>query len=306
LTSFALYEAYGTRPYEWSDGVTGDPDRQKANTKEEETDLGLLNEGMRYRDLETGTFLTRDPIGYADGPNVYCYVHCNPITSFDPLGLSVKVKTKRKLFDRKTKVTTIVIKGVLVDETRSKSRRLKMKQIRKRMERAIESGLEGSDGDREWKCKVELRVIDSLNDAKPEDHIYSITENLGEGKAAADATGRVDELGGMLILIRPLNIPVDPDTHDISAYGKHTIIGETLHSLGLAHSIEELETLKAKGMSQEEIDKRKDYYIDKKLPEDNAMRHQPGDSGTKVEGYQVEKIQENYDKGRLNKVNEEW
>ena len=51
LTSFALYEAYGTRPYEWGD----DPDRQKANTKEEESDLGLLNEGMRFRDLETGT-----------------------------------------------------------------------------------------------------------------------------------------------------------------------------------------------------------------------------------------------------------
>ncbi len=83
LTSFALYEAYGTRPYEWGD----DPDRQKANTKEEESDLGLLNEGMRYRDLETGTFLTRDPIGYADGPNVYCYVHCNPITRFDAWGL---------------------------------------------------------------------------------------------------------------------------------------------------------------------------------------------------------------------------
>ncbi len=82
-TSFALYEAYGTRPYEWGD----DPDRQKANTKEEEKDLGLLNEGMRFRDLETGVFLTRDPIGYGDGPNVYCYVHCNPITHFDALGL---------------------------------------------------------------------------------------------------------------------------------------------------------------------------------------------------------------------------
>jgi len=40
-----------------------------------------------YRDLETGTFLTRDPIGYGDGPNLYCYVHCNPITSFDAWGL---------------------------------------------------------------------------------------------------------------------------------------------------------------------------------------------------------------------------
>jgi RHS repeat-associated protein len=86
LTSFALYEAYGTRPSEYEWGT--DPDRQKANTKEEETDLGLLNEGMRYRDLETGTFTTRDPIGYADGPNAYCYVHCNPITQFDAFGLS--------------------------------------------------------------------------------------------------------------------------------------------------------------------------------------------------------------------------
>ncbi len=83
LTSFALYEAYGTRPYEWGD----DPDPQKANTKEEESDLGLLNEGMRFRDLEMGVFLTRDPIGFGDGPNVYCYVHCNPITKFDAFGL---------------------------------------------------------------------------------------------------------------------------------------------------------------------------------------------------------------------------
>ncbi len=94
LTSFALYEAYGTRPYEWPADGSGDPDRFKANTKEEEKDLGLLNEGFRYRDLETGTFLTRDPIGYADGPNIYCYVHCNPITYFDAYGLeTARIRT---------------------------------------------------------------------------------------------------------------------------------------------------------------------------------------------------------------------
>ncbi len=49
--------------------------------------VGLSPMANAYRDLETGTFLTRDPIGYADGPNVYCYVHCNPITKFDALGL---------------------------------------------------------------------------------------------------------------------------------------------------------------------------------------------------------------------------
>lgn len=89
---FALYEAYGRRPYEWGD----DPDRFKANTKQEEKSLGLLCERHRYRDLETGTFLCRDPIGYEDGPNIYCYVHCNPITHFDPLGL----ETVRAKFER--------------------------------------------------------------------------------------------------------------------------------------------------------------------------------------------------------------
>ena len=88
LTFYAVYEAYGTRPFEWTKpGTSGNPDRQYANTKDEETDLGLLNEGMRYRDLYTGTFLTRDPIGYADGPNIYCYVHNNPVTRFDTKGL---------------------------------------------------------------------------------------------------------------------------------------------------------------------------------------------------------------------------
>lgn len=49
--------------------------------------VAVLPASHAYRDLEAGTFLTRDPIGYSDGPNVYCYVHCNPITHFDAFGL---------------------------------------------------------------------------------------------------------------------------------------------------------------------------------------------------------------------------
>ncbi len=61
---------------------------QPSSTHLPETEF-IRGEGMRFRDLETGTFLTRDPIGYGGGPNVYCYVHCNPINAFDPLGLTV-------------------------------------------------------------------------------------------------------------------------------------------------------------------------------------------------------------------------
>jgi RHS repeat-associated protein len=82
LTWTASYEAYGKRPVETGSNV----DRQRGNTKEEDP-TGLLNEGFRYRDLETGTWLSRDPAGFVDGPNLYAYVRQNPWTFWDPLGL---------------------------------------------------------------------------------------------------------------------------------------------------------------------------------------------------------------------------
>ena len=92
LTYFARYNAYGTRFHE----VGATHDRQRGNTKDEETPLGLSFQGMRPLGLEHGVWLTPDPIGYGDGPNRYCYVHCNPITKFDPLGLTTKVSTGGK------------------------------------------------------------------------------------------------------------------------------------------------------------------------------------------------------------------
>ena len=82
LTWTASYEAYGKRTKE-----TGtNQDKQRANSKDEDP-TGLLNEGFRYRDIETGVWLSRDPAGFVDGPNLYAYVRQNPWTKFDPLGL---------------------------------------------------------------------------------------------------------------------------------------------------------------------------------------------------------------------------
>jgi len=82
----AAYEAYGTKIEQ---GVN--VERQRANTKDEDP-TGLLNEGLRYRDLEAGVFISRDPAGFVDGPNVYTYVKQNPWSGFDPLGLRVNEK----------------------------------------------------------------------------------------------------------------------------------------------------------------------------------------------------------------------
>jgi RHS repeat-associated protein len=87
LTYQAAYEAFGTHTAEA--GAT--QDRQKANSKDEDP-TGLLNEGFRYRNLETDVFISRDPLGMVDCPNLYTYVNQNPWTHLDADGLSIWTK----------------------------------------------------------------------------------------------------------------------------------------------------------------------------------------------------------------------
>lgn len=89
LTWTASYEAYGKRTKETGENA----DKQRANTKDEDP-TGLLNEGFRYRDLETGVWLSRDPAGFVDGPNLYAYVMQNPWTHWDPEGLRIPENQK--------------------------------------------------------------------------------------------------------------------------------------------------------------------------------------------------------------------
>jgi RHS repeat-associated protein len=97
LTWTASYEAYGKRTKETGTNA----DKQRANSKDEDP-TGLLNEGFRYRDIETGVWLSRDPAGFVDGPNLYAYVMQNPWTHWDPDGLEI-AKNGRDVDDKTKK-----------------------------------------------------------------------------------------------------------------------------------------------------------------------------------------------------------
>jgi hypothetical protein len=45
-------------------------------------------QGHRYYDPSTGTWLTRDPIGYAGGINLYAFCGNNPVNFADPWGFA--------------------------------------------------------------------------------------------------------------------------------------------------------------------------------------------------------------------------
>jgi RHS repeat-associated protein len=55
--------------------------------------VGIMDEGSdlyymraRYYDAGTGRFISEDPAGFVDGPNLYAYVGGNPIMAVDPTG----------------------------------------------------------------------------------------------------------------------------------------------------------------------------------------------------------------------------
>ena len=56
--------------------------------KRKDEESGLIYFGQRYYDRELGRWLTPDPSGFSDGPNLYAYVLNNPCRFFDAFGLS--------------------------------------------------------------------------------------------------------------------------------------------------------------------------------------------------------------------------
>jgi RHS repeat-associated protein len=176
VTWQSSYEAFGGRTQEA--GVT--QDRQKANTKDEDP-TGLLNEGMRYRDLETGTFITRDPAGFVDGPNLYAYVRQNPWTHFDPLGLAVPTDDDEecdRISDAETQ--TAAAKQDLTaaaNSAASAADALKSGDIRERdrslraMDRFLQNAAEESAA--ADKAKAEIDAYDSITAYEQVDPCYT-------------------------------------------------------------------------------------------------------------------------------------
>lgn len=83
-----------------------DPDPQDDHPyrfagKHFDKESGFIYFGHRFYDPQISRFITPDPIGFADGPNLYAYVHNNPITHLDLLGLSDNERTwTEKIYDK--------------------------------------------------------------------------------------------------------------------------------------------------------------------------------------------------------------
>ena len=68
-----------------ADSQVGNPWRFACKRVDPET--GWIYFGQRYYDPEIGRWTTPDPAGFVDGPNLYAYLHHNPLMAFDADGL---------------------------------------------------------------------------------------------------------------------------------------------------------------------------------------------------------------------------
>ena len=73
------------------------PNPWRFASKRFDDETGFINFGRRFYDPEIGRFLTPDPIGFEDGPNLYAYLHNSPLLSFDLYGL---LDDDRSFWDR--------------------------------------------------------------------------------------------------------------------------------------------------------------------------------------------------------------
>jgi RHS repeat-associated protein len=77
------YTAFGEIEV-FSDIVLNNP--WKFSSKRFDPETGFIYFGRRYYDPEIGRWITPDPAGFADGPNLYAYVHNHPLAYMDPDG----------------------------------------------------------------------------------------------------------------------------------------------------------------------------------------------------------------------------
>lgn len=84
-SAFGEMEIFDSEGKQIAVSAIKNPWRFAGKRYDEET--GLLNFGKRLYEASAGRWLTPDPLGYADGPNRYLFVHNNPLNNQDLYGL---------------------------------------------------------------------------------------------------------------------------------------------------------------------------------------------------------------------------
>ena len=90
IISYEEYYPYGGTSYQATSTITQVPKRYRYIGKERDSENGLDYHGRRYHASWIGRWISADPGGLTDGPNLYWYARCNPIVLKGPSGFQAR------------------------------------------------------------------------------------------------------------------------------------------------------------------------------------------------------------------------
>ena len=92
------YDAFGTTTITTTSGCTSPGNPYMFTARRLDPETGLYYYRARIYSPALGRFLQPDPIGYADGMNMYAYCGNNPVNYIDPWGLKAKGNKDEPIF----------------------------------------------------------------------------------------------------------------------------------------------------------------------------------------------------------------
>ena len=95
VISYEEYFPYGSTSYQAVDqDIKAASKRYRYTGKERDEETGFTYHGARYCSPWLGRWISPDPSGLADGTNLFCYVHNDPVKFYDPTGRGAETKDK--------------------------------------------------------------------------------------------------------------------------------------------------------------------------------------------------------------------
>ena len=112
ITQRYQFDAFGSITFQ--SGTT--TNNYRFQTKEFHPKSNLVYFGARWYNPAIGRWITPDPLGIIDGPNIYIYLNNNPLNDIDPWGLCEGVSWWEKLEEIIEKLLDAVSIGLIIGD----------------------------------------------------------------------------------------------------------------------------------------------------------------------------------------------